>query len=177
MSNNDIDAERRRNLIKAAAAAPLIATLPHGAVHANASVNQCIIDSAQDSRAQAATIAENVELDTWVRVPTVKNEWTKEDQDAVEAWDIDGALYKEDGEFWRSSSSAAEIEGWTKGEDVPVYVLQIVTPDDPEAPTDIHLEGSWPAFQLSEGDNMGISGTCLCSVRPGLIGGVGGPHC
>jgi len=82
-ADREVSPERRRVLKVAAATAPLIATLPSGGALANASVNQCIIDSQQEStdNAGVADFLASLETDRWVRKQVGGSKFTDGDNE------------------------------------------------------------------------------------------------
>jgi hypothetical protein len=167
----------KRRLLKAAAAAPLVASLPTGPAWAMASASQCVIDSKQDTQESGnASLGYKFpnELDSLVRVKAKfhKYQSVSDPSVIVSVFELPGGeLYLEDGTVF-------DPTGYNDLGAFDVYVLQIYEPDyiatgDPEAPNSVHNVGPWPKFQLSstDGPNMGITGTCLCSVEPSFADG------
>ncbi len=177
---------RRRLLQAAAAAAPLIATLPNGAAAATASTAQCIVASRE---ASPSDVIPAPALDTFVRQHGTMavfhldgNTETKETVYSMAATPP-STYYKSDGTVF-------DTTGWIKDSETDVLLLRVFRPtsdtfDPVENPTSMADCGSTPIppqciFPVTKQDpgsnagNMGITASCLCSVNPSLVAGACG---
>jgi len=183
------DAVRRRMLRSAAYAAPLIATIPSGAVRAQASTAQCIVKDR--ANAPVATVSE----DAYVRRPALFQAYL---DDAGEAHTVLGFPQDNPSTFYEADLSNIGVpanllpdgipSGWTliPGTDRDVFVLKYYKPDNfdqPQTVTDIcdvqpddngvtptpPEDCLWQITTGEVGENQGMTVSCLCSVNPDLL--------
>jgi hypothetical protein len=183
---------RRRRLLRAAAAAPLVATLHSGSAGANASASQCVIRSENASKGNDDVAAPSAYIpagnpDIWVRrqVMSVLCQDNRETPNFFLAFNIDGVWRRDsDGEvvnpvFTAPGDPPCDPNSNTCvfGEPQNVLALEIYRPelaDSNFAPIGVDSVGTYPQYDLAlrrpsaSMDNMGITTTCLCSVDPGL---------
>lgn len=172
----------RRRLLRAAAAAPFVASIPSGAAHAMASASQCVIDSKKASDDGVPILSQSGK-DRWVRRVVKLRRFgslRSGTPETLDAWNIDGTWYDKDGNVV-SGDVPDPCDFFTQfcpvGEERDAWVLQIFEPDGTatgsiEAPNGVHRVGTYPAYSIqfdrpaAAPENMGITGTCLCSVDP-----------
>lgn len=175
----DPDSPRRRRALLAAAAAPVIATLPDRSAFAFASASQCVMAShnaSRDGTVPERTLAENWP-DKWVSVharaaelvcPGGNTGWVLEIPSGSGEWYRPGTGEK-------IKNPAAVIGVCTVLRTEETRVLAIYQGDftaNPDYPTGVHYVGFWPQAKLEDDPGyMGITGTCLCSVDPQLSPG------
>lgn len=187
--DNPIQAEgnaARRRLLKAAAAAPFVATLHSGAARANASASQCVIDSKTDSEGGG-----NLPL----QVRPDDDEWVRRNGQRARAT---SNLFVDDGypnrfEIFRADTSSQWYTSWGQavtptfgapcdpntqvcaGRINPAKLLEIYREDIVDgSPVSVHTVGYYPVDTLQvyrdsePAENMAITASCLCSVDPML---------
>jgi hypothetical protein len=188
--------ERRRALKAAAAAAPLIATLPSGAALAMASTRQCMISSRNQSQNTYADLGSDFTVkggtDKFLRVPTNGYTYTKRNSsDVSEKWFQWGEFwYRQEDEGRNAWSKVgadpdkyerAGVENvmyppgqWTREESV-FWLIVLVEPEnsdtgDPAHPSDFGAVSLWPLAEPGSSDDglIGIAHSCACSITPGL---------
>lgn len=182
----------RRHLLKAAASAPVIATLPGTAAFA-ASIHQCLIDAAAGTTSQDAIdsyVISASDPGTYVRKAAKgflyrKHQTTGDDLYAYVIRLTDtGILYRQpgqpqttdtppdpgDGQAWTQISQTQLFgyvsQGWEKVNqwDINVLVLFNTTGQPPDGLNEV---GVWPAQEKVETVAFGTPGSCYCSVDPG----------
>ena len=174
----------RRKLLRAAAAAPVLATIPSGAAFANASAYQCVITSKEQSDAGVPLMSRR-DQDQWVRLAVTQQDFgTLDNGNPVTktGWLIDGNWYDDTGapftpNFDPSCDFTTEFCPITEPQ--PALVLAIYQPvPDGIAPTSVtpaaagfqafypitSTEGNRP----SEVGNIGLFVSCYCSVAPDI---------
>lgn len=183
------DQARRRMLRTAAYAAPLIATVPSGAVRAQASTAHCIIKD----RANAPVITQGE--DAYVRRPALFQFYLDEAGEARTVLrfgeDEPFAFYEAD---LNDLGTPANLlpdgipSGWTliPGTNRDVFVLKYYKPDDFDQPQtvtnicDVQPDENgvtptppedclWQITTGEVGENQGMTVSCLCSVNPDLL--------
>ena len=159
-------ADRRALLKAAAAAAPIVATLPCGAALANTSAAQCIANNQAANPPEVDTPATpgGPQEDTFLRYMA----WQRRCGRALYYY-----VYTPAGNQWYKADGT--VENPTCGDltpggtgDVKVYVLAHWIPNP--ASTSVTANGFYPVTKL-DGTNQGITASCYCSVDPGVGGG------
>lgn len=179
-SEGDADATRRQ-LLRAAAAAPFLATIPNGSVFANTSAFHCVVTSAQASNAGAPVLSRSSLVgDKWVRraVTSRRLRTTQAGYPpSLDVWLIDGTWYDASGNIVTPNLSGTcdlALE-YCPGPSGPqtVYVLEIYQPvPDAADPTSVTKIGPYPKYSTaynrpSQVGNIGLFASCMCSVAPG----------
>ena len=140
----------RRDLLKQAAlAAPLIATLPSGAVWANASSYQCVAQDATRTPNPAVPAA-----DEWLRLAATVVDYSHGNETAT--------VYElPDGSLWLPDGSEFDPQGWRRLDSTaaPTNVLELFSTSP------LRVVGVWPQYRTDE--YQGLTGSCLTSVHPG----------
>jgi hypothetical protein len=176
----------RRHLLKAAASAPVIATLPGTAAFA-ASIHQCLIDAAkapQDGIKPWILAGSN----PYVRVGArgslyINNDGTEGayvigiPRPTPTTWYLAPGNPKPldqlrvpnayDGSQWREVTPSDYGSGWTESQhfDLDVLVLFNITDGHPE--NGFNFVGVWPTKAKVTDEAFGVPQSCLCSVDPG----------
>jgi len=167
--------------LRAAAAAPFLATLPSGAALANASAFQCVVSSKESSDAGTPLLS-RTGRDLWVRRAVTSRRFRSTQHGFAEVkdgWLIGSDWYDAHGiVFYPNLSGVCSIstEWCPVGTPTTAYVLQIYQPaPDPAGadPTGVTFIGIYPQYSIpsnrsSQVNNMGILGSCMCSVSPGF---------
>jgi hypothetical protein len=172
----------RRKVLLAAAAAPIVATIPNGAAWAS-SVFQCVQSSSDDSEGAALTLSEP---DEWVRTAALTAQFVTTQQglpSPIPLWSLDNGTtwLDESGVAQAASTDTTNCNPATQycvsGTPTTTYVLAVYQANpDPENATAVTFQGFYPieAPEAQSGDqgNIGLYTSCLCSVNPGT-----GPQC
>lgn len=173
------DVSRRRMLI-AAAAAPFVATIPNGAAWST-SVVQCVATSGSDSSDATLSVASpRPTSDRWVRRLAYSGQFTPPGGGAdVQLWSFETTLPRVN---WLDSTGTTPPKPVNTGDTTcgtqeyclvggvsAVYVLVVyqATPSPANA-DNVVMIGPYPQAQLG-GNNIGLYGSCLCSVAPGAL--------
>jgi hypothetical protein len=178
-------AERRR-LLKAAAAAPLVATVHTGAARANASASQCVIDSKAESDGGGSVPRQfRPDSDLWVR----RNGQLARARSNLFVGDGRPAQFL----VFKADTSTQWYTDWGQavtptfgtpcdvntqvcaGTPQPTKLLEIYRQDIVGGVTkSVHTVGYFPIDALqyyrdtAPSENMAITASCLCSVDPAL---------
>jgi hypothetical protein len=176
---HDTDPVRRR-LLRAAAAAPLMATLPSGAAYANVSAFQCVVSSRLESEGTppGPPVMSQTALDTWVR-QSVKTRDFRSTQngpsESKQGWLLGSTWYDKDGNTFVAGPDTGcdPITQWCPISPLrDEYVLIVYQPvPDGSNPTSVNLIGVYPQYSIpidrpSQVGNIGLAATCMCSVAP-----------
>lgn len=168
----------RRRLLRAAAAAPLMATLPSGAAYANVSAFQCVVSS-KTSSDDGAPLMSRSGRDTWVRQAVTTRRFRTTQHGTAEVkdgWLLGGVWYDANGQTFvpnLSGSCSIATDYCPVGSPGTAYVLVIYRPvPDGVDPTSVDVIGLYPQYSTeynrpSQVGNIGLFATCMCSVAPG----------
>ncbi len=177
---------RRRLLQAAAAAAPMIATLPNGAMAATASTAQCIVDSRDDSQATAADVVSDPRPtgDAFVRANGEAVNFNRRVGQVSQNVTV-YTIAPDSKKYYYSNGNPFVPTGWTETSREPVLLMRVFVPtsdsgdviDDPTSVDDCLTTSTHPLciFPVSKREpsndagNMGIAQSCLCSVNPNLL--------
>lgn len=189
---------KRRRMLKAAAAAPFIATIHSGAARANASASQCVIDSKE------ASDGADVPLQT--QAPETPDEWVRRKGQFADG--TSNVYYTEDNslptdfKIYKADTDTKWYTEWGQPVDIeivfnsdnvtptcdpatqicvkaenstPTLLLEIYRPEIVNSvPVSVHPVGYYARDDLryyresAPEDNMAITASCLVSVDPGL---------
>jgi len=183
---NEPSPERRRLLKAAAAATPLIATLPCGAARATSSTYQCaIVDRSMTQSGYVAGAVDgeqegpypNTKWDGYVRVQGWEYVYSDGGTE-ITLYTIDPAVVEEghedDATFYQANGDTFDdFTGLTRVSADPVGLLKLyVASGDIDDVHSCSVEPCiYPAQQLGSGTgNFGLTGTCLTSVCAGPSG-------
>ena len=189
-------AAARRRFLLASAAAPVVATLPHGTAWAS-SIYQCVRTSSDQSE---GAVLSPTTLDEWVRTPALAASFRTSNPNltpsSINLWSLD------DGRTWLDENGTQVPEANsdpTTCDQSTEYCLRSNNPDpnDPTAPlgtrrvyvlasyiadpdvanaTSVVFQGFYPeerpAVQGGDSGNIGLLTSCLCSLNPNA-----GPTC
>ena len=172
---------KRRNLLKAAAAAaPMMATLPTGAPRANASIHECVTQAAQ---ADQSMIDWSVPAgpDPYVRTQAKRTHFTGGrfglrytfigiTRDEVNQGSVDVSWWRQDlvdpSKWVKFDPDALDyVRDELNDDDIDVLVLFKL--DSPQG-TGFDIVGVWPDKDPMVGTQFGVVQSCLCSVDPGI---------
>lgn len=157
----------RRSLLKASAAAPVVATLQTGSAWAMASTIQCVVqDAAQPDRPDDTGEFERATDDGWVRQAV--NKWYVRNASNIPKilYDVDGngrdgILYNANGDPKNGSSFTDDPNFATNPE--TVYVVTAFEPQGSPV-TNATDEGSWPKNQFDNVSHQPLTDSCWTSV-------------
>lgn len=181
----NLRAGRRRLLKMAAAAAPLVATIPCGAARASGSAAQCLIDAIDNSEAGLVDPVQSVPAppgDTYVRVQGKRIIFARNDEtvfppviDEVVAFQVpgypSGTYFRADGTVFDPNENPSNP--YTQQSSADVGLLKVFQPDSRTDPTTVGdcVPGGndsastclYPVSQI-DSNNIGVQASCLLSV-------------
>lgn len=189
-SSTVLDGSRRR-IIRAAAVAPLLATIPSGAAFANTSAFQCVAASKEDSDNQIPTMSQS-SSDSWVRRPAKVRPFATKVGGTLQRYtgyslDLSGT---DEGRTWYDQNGIPLSPNWNipcdrdtslcpAGVTTDTLVLAIYEPlPDGVTPTSIEPKGFYPITSTygnrpnpesgtpDTTGNIGLVQSCYCSVYP-----------
>ena len=168
----------RRRLLRAAAAAPLMATLPSGAAYANVSAFQCVVSSKSSSDAGSPLLSRSGR-DQWVRQVATSRRFRTTMHGFAEikdGWLIGSTWYDAQGNIFVPNlgvGCSIVTDYCPVGSPATVYVLVIYQPvPNGINPTSVNVIGIYPQYSIpsnrpSQVNNIGLFVSCMCSVAPG----------
>ena len=173
---NDAISEKRRKLLKTAAASgALVATLQNAGPAAAASAYGCIHTSIADSGDKWIDPAST--HDSWVRAKATLYV-VKHGNKEVEVFEINeteyqGKYYLDNGdEPVQAVINKIKNGNWESKKDIEVLVYYQPIHDG-TGYVDATEQGPWPIIQPNPGINTELAGTCLCSMSPNMGRGPG----
>lgn len=172
--NNDNE-EKRRKILKAAAAFPMIATIPSGSAMANASTNQCIVSAKED-------LINRGEESMGVLMPTQLqgNEWELPTPDEYLRMSVPVGELKERGNAsfkvfpaYKIGEKYVDNSGNEYSGDALMFkqasnAYVAVVFQHNENMSDAHFIGLWPDEGLYN-ENIALTGSCWTSISNGEI--------
>lgn len=175
----DRNRSQRRALLRAAASAPLVATLHSGAAGANASASQCVISGQTASNltlggAPPYTVRSP---DAWVRRAGQQAK-ARHSGRSFMVYKINGEWYDQNGVkrdvvFGTPCNQATQV---CAGNPSNTYLLEVYEPElQGLAPVGVHPRGPFPLQKIpgrtasAPAENTAITGSCLLSVDPNLF--------
>jgi len=175
----------RRQLLRSAASAPLLATIPAGTVLANASAFQCAVNSKTQSDA-TAILGPRTSPDAWVRRAVPLRVFRRLGVTKT-GYLVNGIWYDNQGVAFTPqpdlSVTCSQTTDWCSiiGP-TTTYVLEVYNMDSPTNPTTLYSIGAWsqqntvgnaavwPTGGSSTAGNFALTVSCMCSLNPGLGG-------
>jgi hypothetical protein len=169
--NQDKDKVRRRNLIKAAVSMPIIATIPSGAVAANASTNQCIISAKnelEERGKEMGVIMPVEEQGNKYSAPT-PDQYLRAYVSVGEIKDRNNPGFKKY-PVYQLGEKYVDNDGNEYTGDAIVFkekgkALVAIVFRHNENMSEVELIGLWPDVGLYD-DNIALSGSCWTSLSP-----------
>jgi hypothetical protein len=158
----------RRSLLKAAAAAtPMIATLPCGAAVANSSAAQCIANDKAAHPEEVNVLGSSLP-DTFLRYDAWRRNCSTPPAAPVYYYYVItlAKWYDQDGNYVPSPGCRTTTNPGGRG-DVKVFVLKHWIPNTSN--TNIVADDFYPVTKLNE-NNQGITASCYTSVAPSAAG-------